>query len=242
MEMPNQKNHLPCSIPEEILEKFRRENCCTATPEEKLELAMILSGKCFLGGYMFLAPTLGTYLLLEEWESPFLLQEKERKRDICMQDFFLALFILENGKKASEELLKYRSRQVYESKKNGKIVFFPYEILEKTRRKYCRLDPVKAAMELQLLLSIHTAFDMLPGNESVMEEGQETFHTIDEKSSTEKICDLLFLLKDLLVSSSFEAILWKIPSVLAGYLIVQEYRARGIKGIGKMQTSAKLLK
>ena len=236
----NDNNTLPSGLSEEIVQKFLEETRTFYTPEERLELTFILSGKCYAGGYIFPAPSMGTYILLEEWNSPFLPDEKGKKRKICMQDLFLALFILENGKMASLELLKRRHEEFFYGKKRNGRKRFPYGELAKLRKKYCRLDPERAAGELSVIFSLHTAFDMLP--DKVISSGNtgEAFSCAEEKTYMEKIWDPVFFSRNILPGFSFDEILWKIPYVLLGYLFVRESRKAGVKGIGRMQTSERL--
>ena len=233
---------LPPGLPEEVLKKFLEESRNIYTPEEKLELSFILSGKCCAGGYIFPAPSLGTYLLLEEWKSPFLPAEGEKKQSICMQDLFLALFILENGKKASLELLKKRYDELFYRRNNPGRNFFPYRALEKIRKKYFHLEPVRTAEELLRIFSLHTAFDMLPDHiQPAVGTGEGSSLSFpEEKTYMEKVCDLMFLTGNILPAVSFDEILWQIPYVLLGYLFLRESRRAGLEGIGRMQTSERL--
>ena len=234
------KDTLPPGLSEEVIQKFLEESRTFYTPQERLELAFILSGKCYAGGYVFPAPALGTYLLLEEWNSPFLPDENGKKRKIRMQDLFLALFILENGKKASLELLKRRHEEFFYGKKRNEMQCFPYGKLAKLRKKYCRLDPERAAGELSVIFSLHTAFDMLPDKEISSGSPGADFSCAEEKTYMEKICDPVFFSRNILPGFSFDEILWKIPYVLLGYLFVRESRKAGVKGIGRIQTSERL--
>jgi hypothetical protein len=112
--------------------------------------------------------------------------------------------------------------------------------LAKLRKKYCRLDPERAAGELSVIFSLHTAFDMLP--DKVISSGNtgEVFSCAEEKTYMEKILDPVFFSRNILPGFSFDEILWKIPYVLLGYLFVRESRKAGVKGIGRMQTSERL--
>lgn len=240
MEFFCNENTLPPGLPEEDVKRFLKETSSVYTPEDRMELAFILSGKCYAGGYIFPAPALGTYLLLEEWKSPFLPDEKGKKRKICMQDLFLALYILENGKKASLELLKRRYEEFYYGRKKEMKKSFPYRELAELRKKYSRLDPERAAKDLTWIFSLHGALDMLPDGKVPSGSTGEVLCTGEEKIYMEKICDLLFFSRSILPGFSFDEVLWKIPYVLLGYLFVRESRKAGLEGIGRIRTSERL--
>lgn len=231
----------------EIKEIF--ESAYETTPEELLEFSIMLCNKCMICNHIFPAPALGTYILLEEWKSPFPeikggdKNQKGKQPKILYEDLLLALYILENGRGAAEELMKIRSEKFYKKKLNKEERLFPFSCMNILMKKYSSLDPRRAANELQEVLSLHSGLDMLPDE---MEENHSSMILKSHKGKKvyslwmENMMGILFFVHSILPSFSMEKILWDIPYSSLGFFFVRECRKNGGKGMGKEEVSRKL--
>ena len=233
----------------EIFEKAYRQQ-----PENLLEFSMILSGKCRIENYTFPAPTLGSYILLHEWKSPFEgensvekrneksgenREKKSKEKDILLEDLYMALFILENGRQAAESLMEKRFEKFSGKKEEICKISLPYRMLENVRKKYPFKDPARAAEDLENILSLHSAIDMLPDEWETVSAGKfiKKLDTKNYSSWMENICGLIFAFQELLPLCTYHEILWKIPLSFLGFLLVRQCRKNNVSGVEKEDVS-----
>ena len=226
----------------ELFEIFRAAH--RDLPEDALEFALILSGKCRIGHYTFPAPSLGTFLLLEEWKSPFVsgkatFSPGEGRRKILPEELFFALFLLENGREGALILMEERTRGFSRNgekkpvRKRGETY---RSAVENAARKYGRMNRKQAAKELEKILSLHTAMDMLPdetGEKDLLAAGREGTYL----ARMENVMGILCFAQEKFPSLTPEKILWDLPFALLGWLFVLEARKNGVTGIGRDETS-----
>ncbi len=227
------------------------EKACKDAPEDLLEFSMLLSGKCRICDYIFPAPALGTYILLHEWKSPFegdknKAKEKGKKRaeNILLEDLYMALYILENGRSAADVLMEKRMEKFFRKgkKEDSNTISLPYTILSKMKRKYNFSDPVSAAEQLEKILSLHSAIDMLP-DEWNGEKTGEFVKKLEKKeysSWMENIFGLVFAFQEFMPFLSVDEILWQTPFARLGFLLVRQCRKNNVSGIGKESVSRNL--
>ena len=212
-------------------------------PEDALEFALILSGKCRIGNHIFPAPSLGTFLLLEEWKSPFAsggtASSPGGRKEILLKDLYFALFLLENGRDAAVILTEERMRGFSRNgekkairKRGGKY----RSAVEFAVRKYGRMNGERSAEDLARILSLHTAMDMLPeegGEKDLLAAGREGTYL----ARMENVMEILCFAQKKFPSLTPEKILWDLPFAVLGWLFVLEARKNGVAGIGRDGTS-----
>ncbi|MBR2364163.1 MAG: hypothetical protein IKA79_03080, partial [Lentisphaeria bacterium] len=224
----------------EIQEIFEKAN--RTLPEELLEFSMILSGKCKIGPYRFPAPSLGTYILLEEWKSPFIRrreEDKDKRVKILLKDLYLALFLLENGRRGAEYLMEQRMKNFFRKRKDTDRLSLPLYEWRMLEKKYCRLDPPEAVFQLQQILSLHSAVDMLP-DENNSKTGDFSLRKREKISYCtwmENLTGILYFVQADIPSLTPGKILWELPYALLGFLLIYEARKNHVEGIGREKTS-----
>ncbi|MBP5183408.1 MAG: hypothetical protein J6331_10330 [Lentisphaeria bacterium] len=235
----------------ELFEIFREAN--RILPEEELEFSMILSGKCRIEGRTFQAPSLGTFLLLEEWKSPFAPGKVFRGENgtafpgkLCAEDLHFALFLLENGREGALLLMEERAKNFFSRGRKkvvrkGKRNVPPPGIRGKLAARYARMDWKRAAEELSAVLSFHSATAMLPDGGGMGRSGTGT-RPGGNVSPMEEAMGILVFAQEKLPSLPPEKILWDLPFAFLAWLFVLEARKNEVPGIGREETSRTIWK
>ncbi len=217
------------------------------TPRDHLELLSVLSNRITPAGIVCPPPTLGTYALLSCIRSPFLALPRAK---ICREDAAAALFILSCPKQAAELLLRRAvceeqfSRAAESGKAPGAIPL--RQTLEQERkfrkewkhqlRRFERLTGPdeqvlrQIADELYLYLDPGIGFSMLPESD---ESGPQAFNL-------ETVARIAAGLAEVMPGTATDRLLWEIPMVEIGMLLVQAARQHGMQGITRDEKTRRL--
>ena len=216
------------------------------TPRDHLELLCVLSNRITPAGIVCPPPTLGTYALLSCIRSPFLTLPRGR---IGRKDIAAALFILSCPKQAAELL---RQRAVCEERfsraaESGgpdpvpvrKTLAQERKFRKEWDRQLRRFERLprpgeqslkQAADELTLYLDPGIGFSMLP----------ESDGSDPQAFNLETVARIAAGLAEVMPGTATDRLLWQIPMVEIGMLLVQAARKHGIQGISRDEKTRRL--
>ena len=216
------------------------------TPRDHLELLCVLSNRITPAGIVCPPPTLGTYALLSCIRSPFLTLPRGK---IGREDTAAALFILSCPKQAAELLRRRavceeRFSRAAESGGRGpgtirKTLAQERRFRKEWGRQLRRFERLlgtdrpaldQAADELFLYLDPGIGFSMLPepdGNDP-------------QAFNLETVARIAAGLAEIMPGTATDRLLWQIPMVEIGMLLVQAARKHGVQGISRDEKTRRL--
>lgn len=216
------------------------------TPRDHLELLCVLSNRITPAGIVCPPPTLGTYALLSCIRSPFLTLPRGR---IGRKDVAAALFILSCPKQAAELLLQRavcEERFSRAAESGGPDPVPVRKTLAQERkfrkewdrqlRRFERLPRSgeqslkQAADELSLYLDPGIGFSMLP----------ESDGSDPQAFNLETVARIAAELAEVMPGTATDRLLWQIPMVEIGMLLVQAARKHGLQGISRDEKTRRL--
>lgn len=220
------------------------------TAHDHLETAMALSGKILIAGYEFPAPATAFFVMLNVIRSPFIVP---REQPVDAIDLFRALYLLAEGRQALPIILQWKRREDFIDELRERCQNAPSpdqaillsELIDRIADLQGEFDanairfseklgcfqPDEALREFSAYIAAGSGFSMLPQEDSQKKKGA---------FDLDYITLLMAKISSVMPSVTMNELLWELPFVTVGFLVVQAERKRGVKGISRDDLSRKL--
>lgn len=192
---------------------------------EQLEALVALGDAVRIGEELYPAPTLGTLVLLEVMQSPFVTGGAE----VSGRDVLRGCLVLKLREAAIPPLLAVKQTAIGAESQKAEWEEFDRIAMERISIPDSA-GMVQMAKDLGLCLCFRGGFALLPQNREKKTEAAGNFNL-------EYLTEIAAMTAEAFPAvTPFEAV-WRIPYVMIGFLVMQAARRRGVRGIGRPEQS-----